>query len=306
MKKIVLLILVLTTITISVNAQEPIQQPKQSNKTSPKTSNGNKINTQPKAEHYETLSLSKDSLSRLKAVLVVGPSEDVTQKRIDEFKKIASYLRSLGIQVTEFYHPQAKWTDIINSTKGAHIFIYSGHGTNSGEQGKSGGVCLSDGTVSSESIFKEIKLHKNALVLFYQVCLAAGSSASDNADIGIKLAVQRVSDYSFPFVKLGIGGYYANNYDKSLNQFLIDFLNKKNIKQIYENEASSFCHIEITQTYIDDPKYLISVASNIHSGIATRTIYENGKKKVEKVPRFKEYNIAFVSIPGFTVLDFFK
>ena len=252
--------------------------------------------------------MSRDSLSRIKAVLVVGYCEDLTKQKIDEAKEIASYLQSLGVHVSEFYPPNDKWQHIVRASVDANIFLYSGHGTTMGEQGKVGGLCLSKEVfISSDSIYKELKLHKNALVLFQSVCYAAGSSASDNSDIGAKVALQRVSDYAHPFVKLGVAGYYANDYLNTSKQFLKEFLNKKNIEQIYVAATSSYCQIQLTKKYIYNTNFEVSVASpkNI-SGFATRTSYVNGKPKIEKIPVFKEYEVAYVGIPTFTVLDFFK
>jgi hypothetical protein len=251
--------------------------------------------------------LSPDSLSRLKAVLVVGPTEDATSESIERVKEIASYLRSSGVNVAEFYDPDASWKAIVQAAKGAHIFLYSGHGVNLGDKGKPGGFCLSKKeNISSGSIIKDLRLHKNALIIFYTVCMGAGSSAEDDKDIGIQVALQRVSEYARPFVELGAAGYYANNVSNTIVPFLKEFFNKKNIKQIYETSVPKSNHIETTRKYSYNQKLEISIASNNIKGTATRTTYTNGVKKVEQVPSVKSYEMAFVGIPGFRVLDFFK
>jgi hypothetical protein len=68
----------------------------------------------------------------------------------------------------------AKWKDIVKESEGAHIFIYAGHGSASV-------LCLTDVTSlgGSTIILAELKLHKNALVVFNHACESAGSSATD-------------------------------------------------------------------------------------------------------------------------------
>jgi hypothetical protein len=306
MKKALQLLCILTFFTSSVIAQSHIPKAKHPGATAPKSSIRSKYPAPP-AISSETVALSHDSLSHLKAVLVVGPIEELTGESIENMKQTASYLRSLGVKVVEVYDPDASWTNVVRAAQGAHIFLYSGHGTYLGEHERPGGFCLSnDAMISSNTIVKDLKLHKNALILFNSVCLGAGSSASDNSDIGVNKAIQRVSDYAQPFVKLGAAGYYANNYSNSMVPFLRAFFNKENIKQIYEETTSSLCHIETTQKYSYSPTFEVSVCSSTGSGFSTRTSYTNGVKKVEEVPMFKEYEIAFVGLPGFTVLDFFK
>ena len=292
-------------VTVSVNAQAYAQPAKRSSPS--KSAAGAKQRMQSSLETGETVALSRDSLSRIKAILVVGPVEESTSAFIEETEEIASYLRGLGVQVKVFYDPAAKWNDIVRESAGAHIFFYSGHGSKMGVQGKAGGLCLSDGgMVSSATIIRDLTLHKNALVLFAKVCMGAGSSAGDDSDIGVAEAVERVSNYALPFVRIGAAGYYANNYYHSMLPFLRGFFNKKNLKQVYSETASRYSHIETFEKFSYSPRLEVSVASCDHEGFSTRTTYTNGVKRVEQVPLFKNYDVAYVGIPGFTVLDFFR
>ena len=307
MKKKALVILSLAVITTIVGSRDLIAQARQKNKTTTKSSSGSNKQTKPSSVSLGNTTLSTDSLSRLKAVLVVGPIEDGTGEAIDRVKEIASYLRSSGINVTEFYDPDTKWTAISQAAKGAHIFLYSGHGLYRGDKGKPGGFCLSRGeNIPSSSIIKDLKLHKNALILFHTVCMGAGSSAEDNRDIGIQMAIQRVSDYVHPFIELGAAGYYANNGYNTIVPFLKEFFNKKNIKQIFESSVPKSNHIETTRKYSYNPKFEISIASSNPKGTTMLTTYTNGVKKVVQIPSVKLYDMAFVGIPSFCVLDFFK
>jgi hypothetical protein len=307
MRKIALVVFVLAAITTIIDRHDLIAQTKQKNKTTTKSLHGIDKQTKHPSVPTGNTTLSKDSLSRLKAVLVVGPIEDATGEAIDRVKAIAGYLRSSGVNVTEFYDPDAKWTAILQASKGAHIFLYSGHGLYRGDKGKPGGFCLSKGEdIPSSSIIKDLKLHKNALILFHTVCLGAGSSAEDDKDIGIQVAIQRVSDYARPFIELGAAGYYANNVSGTIVPFLKEFFNKNNIKQIYEATVPKSNHIETIRKYSYNPKFEISIASSNPKGTTILTTYTNGVKKVAQVPSVKSYEMAFVGIPSFCVLDFFK
>lgn len=239
-------------------------------------------------EHYKTESdivdlslISRDSLRKLKAIIIVGSVENLTGEFIVEQQKTAAYLRSVGVRVFEFYHPHAKWNDIVKESEGAHIFIYAGHGTASV-------LCLTDGIVYGSTIEKELKLHKNALVIFNHACESAGSSATDKGDIGKVEALRRVGDYAKPYVDLKAGAYFANNYYNCLPSFLNSFFQRTRMKDLYTQEATNYAKIEVVKKYNYDFQFEIGVSSNKDSkGIS-------------------DYNVAYVGKPNYTVNDLFK
>lgn len=249
---------------------------------------------------------SKDSLSKLKAVLVVGDVEGSTQSFIAEKKSIAEFLRSLGIQVFEFYSPQDKWENIVKASAGAHIFLYSGHGCITGNI--PAGFWLTEGNITSYEISQKLKLHKNALVIFNHVCFGAGSSASDESDIGIEEAAKRVAIYSHPFVDLGAGCYYANNYDGSINIFLKQFFNRAKMHDIYVTEGNRWSKVERMGKYSYNQNYEIgvSVTPADPSRKITQITTINGKETVKYLEDFNQYDVAYVGRPGYTVIDLFK
>lgn len=239
-------------------------------------------------EHYKTESnivdlslISRDSLRKLKAIIIVGSVENLTGEFTLEQQKTAAYLRSVGVRVFEFYHPHAKWNDILKESEGAHIFIYAGHGSASV-------LCLTDGIVYGSTIEKELKLHKNALVIFNHACESAGSSATDKGDIGKAEALRRVGDYAKPYVNLKAGAYFANNYYNCLPSFLNSFFQRTRMKDLYAQEANNYAKIEVVKKYNYDVQFEIGVSSNKDSkGIS-------------------DYNVAYVGKPNFTVNDLFK
>jgi len=241
----------------------------------------------------------------LKAILIVGPLEDITASSIDYMDEIGEFLQSKGVEVHRFYNTKADWDKIKAASKGANFFIYSGHGSTLGEGGKSGGLCLQS-MVSSKKIVEELQLHSNAMVIFKSVCRGAGSSADDSGDIGIKEATIRVSDYATPFFKTGASCYYANNLGDGCLTFLSEFFSGKTMKACFEISAKGWTKIELSKKYPLDNTKEISVASSDWGGTTTRTTYTNGVKKVEEIAASKQYDIAYVGDPDFTIQDVMK
>jgi hypothetical protein len=121
---------------------------------------------------------------KLEAVLIVGHIEDATTRAIEEMDKMAVLLKKNRVKVYTFYDSKADWESIKKVAAGCSFFIYSGHGGSMGLEGKTGGLCIKS-TISTATMLKELRLQKNALVLFQSVCRGAGSSAGDDGDIGI-------------------------------------------------------------------------------------------------------------------------
>lgn len=241
---------------------------------------------------------------KLKAVIVLGPVD----KEFDDNKKedrlrVAAFLRSKGVKVYEFYPPNDNWEKIKLACKGAHIFIYSGHGSVEGINYPSGGLCLTKDIYSAREIVDNLKFHKNALVIFNSACNSAGASAWDNGGITKKEAMKRIEEYALPFYKLKAGAYYANNYDQSVLPFLEEFFLKEKAIDIYKRQASMWQHVDPFSKYSYDKSYYASVAGNM---AASNNKSTKNKSKAATKEVNKEYNAAFVGRPNFTVLDFFK
>jgi hypothetical protein len=250
-------------------------------------------------------SLTKVDLdSPLEAILIVGNTEESTGLSIKKMNQVALIFENQGIKVTKFYNRNTNWEAIKTAAKTASFFVYSGHGSTMGVNGKTGGLCLNK-MISTEQILKELQLKKNAIVLFKSVCGGAGSSAVDSKDIGIEEATTRVTDYAQPFFTIGAACYYADNYDNGIDLFLKEFLSGKSVGECYEittKEAMVF-H-EIANPFILDANKQIAISSDKQEGTTTQYIFENGKTTCKKIPSFKNYDIAFVGNPNFSIIDF--
>ncbi|MBN1950674.1 MAG: hypothetical protein JW801_05695 [Bacteroidales bacterium] len=239
-------------------------------------------------------------LKSLSAVMLVGPQEDGTAQAIEGMDKIADFLEEKGLTVYKFYDQDTDWEAIKNAAKNASFLIYSGHGSRMGENGAVGGLILSH-SHSSKKIKEELRMKKNAVVLFKSVCNGAGSSADDDGDIGIAEAVRRVSDYSLPFFSTGAACYYANNLGNGCLDFLEYFFEGKDLETCFEETSKTWAKIEYSKTYKSDGNKKLGIASTDWGGTVTRTTYTNGEKVVEEIPSSKDYDIAFVGDPEFTI-----
>ena len=238
----------------------------------------------------------------LKAILIVGHQEDGTANAIKYMDKIADIFLENKVSVHKFYDYKANWDEIIEKAKECSFFVYSGHGSNMGENGNVGGICINS-MISSSELIDQLRLKEDALVIFKSVCNGAGSSAGDDNDIGITEAKKRVSYYAYPFFEIGASAYYANNFGDGVYNFLTDFLSGVTLKQSYLNSTKKWTNVEFEEVFSRDTSKFFSIASTPGGGTGTRTSYTNGVKKVEQVEVIKGYSISYVGKPGFSILD---
>ena len=243
--------------------------------------------------------ISYSQADQLRAVIIVGDHQDGTMNAIEYMESIHTFFKSKNVIVKTFYHPKTSWKDIVKASKDASFFVYSGHGM-SWPDGKYGGLDLNE-AISSEDIVNDLKLRSNAIIIFKSVCGGAGSSANDDGDIGIKKAIERVSDYSKPFLNIGASAYYADNFGKGCLSFLNNFFEGKTIKECFGNSIGWLAKFEIEKNYKFDKRKSIGLASSNWGGTVTKTSYINGVKSVREVPATKNYNIAYVANPSYSI-----
>lgn len=247
---------------------------------------------------------AKDNLNApLEAVLVVGNTEESTKSAMSQMDTLANIFIKNGVKVTKFYDKNTDWEAIKAASKTASFFVYAGHGSTLGLNGATGGLCLNE-FIYTKQIIEEFQLKKNALVLFKSVCGGAGSSASDLKDIGIKEAAQRVTDYAQPFFSVGASCYYADNFGGGVDLFLSEFFKGNSIADCYKATTGyGIVNSEYNKPFTFDTKKQIYVSGHISSGISTVTSYVNGRKTVKKILPFKEYDIALVGNPNYSLKD---
>lgn len=232
----------------------------------------------------------------LKAVLVVGiglDSDDTAMFTLS-MNKIALFLNEKGIEVHRFYSSASDWKKINIAAKDAHFFIYAGHGS------KDCSLYIEHG--GSNQNIMELPLAQNAVVGFLHVCYGAGSSASDVKVLSINEARNRVNSYADSFLKAGAGCYFANNFVDGMLGFLRIFFAGENVKSCFEKVVSNFnADVEIIKPYTPSSSLQTGLASSNFGGTITMTTYKNGVKKRKTIPSFKNFDIAFVSDPDFSI-----
>ena len=253
---------------------------------------------------FSLLLISYSQADQLIAIIIVGDQQDGTMNAIEDMENIHTFFKSKNVIVKTFYHPKTSWKDIVKASKDASFFVYSGHGM-SWPNGKYGGLDLNE-AISSEDIVNDLKLISNAIVIFKSVCGGAGSSASDDGDIGIKKAIERVSDYSKPFLNIGASAYYADNFGNGCLSFLNNFFEGKTIKECFDNSIGWSAKLEVDQNYRYDRSKSIGVASTDWGGTVRKTSYINGVKSVREVPATKDYDIAYVASPLYSLSNLIK
>ena len=171
--------------------------------------------------------------------------QDLFIKIIETFKagkykeenKFAQWAMRIGHNLCVDHFRKIKSKPVIRTSEGANILVYAGHG----------GVavfCVTGQIVEGDVIQRDLKLHKNAIVIFNHACESAGTSLLDTKDIGQIEALRRVGDYAKPFIASNVSVYYANNYSDCLIPFFTSLFERKPIKEIHNKQATEWNKIE--------------------------------------------------------------
>jgi len=148
----------------------------------------------------------------------------------------AALMESYGMEVIRLYHPDATWENIRDNLSGASIVIYSGHGFgyDPGDPnylttgGGNNGFCITDpnnlsgATLATQNmLIAYSQLARDAVVIMAGACYSAGSAGWDVGVVPEEVARRRVNDYSYTFLTIGAGAYFAGGSpDYYLEQIL--------------------------------------------------------------------------------------
>ncbi len=178
-------------------------------------------------------------LPPLTAVLVVGPLDEDGSRTSQEkanMDAVADEFEAHGVTVHRFYTPNNDWEQIKTAARGAHFFLYRGHGVYRPPMPYPdvGGFALHDSFILPDTIRSDLELAPGAIVMLYG-CFTAGTSTLDEGGISSQEARRRVSQYSAPFVDVGAAGYYANWYDDAFQQLVRYLFRGMTLGQAYES-----------------------------------------------------------------------
>lgn len=162
--------------------------------------------------------------SQKKVVIVVGPVGSNTASFKRTADEAASAARAQGAQVIKVYSPYATWSKVKSAARGAHVFIYAGHGNGWPSpyspfqtRTKNGvGVNSAAGRGNSNHkyygerfVASELGLAKNAVVILLRLCYASGNSEPGRANPTKSVAKQRVDNYGAGFLRGGASAVFS-------------------------------------------------------------------------------------------------
>ena len=168
-----------------------------------------------------------------KAVLVTGARAEGFENKMDVFEP---KLTALGISVKRFYscneeapfHKGTGWSVIAPAIKDADIFVYWGHGVESGKIVVDQDISFDvddprrGGFIGSEILGQDKVFKSNALVLLRNACHSAGDSISDPIEgISEETAKARIERFSDAFLRYGGAKVYmASDSTYNFERFL--------------------------------------------------------------------------------------
>jgi hypothetical protein len=161
-----------------------------------------------------------------KVAIVVGPVGSLTGYYIGLANKAAAEAEKYTPNVVKVYSPDATWPAVMQALQGASIVVYLGHGngwpspyrdslTPSTQNGF--GLNPNNGATThqyfgEDKIGRQIRLAKDAVVVFSHLCYASGNSEPGLPEGSLDAGQQRVDNYAAGFVKAGAAAVIAEAY----------------------------------------------------------------------------------------------
>ena len=228
------------------------------------------------------------NLPPLKAVLMVGPIDgdngSWTSREKQSMDLAAAELEVHGVDVYKFYTPDNDWEQIKAAAEGAHFLFYRGHGVywTPMPDPNVGGFYLKGKFVSPEDIRNDLHLAPNAIVMLYG-CFTAGSSSVDDDAISSQEAQRRVSQYSDPFLEIGVAGYFADWYGDAFQKFVRYLFQGMAAGQAYEAYADfngatveRYVHPDFPRAvmWLDKDNWGYTKYNNAFVGLSDRTLVD--------------------------------
>ena len=165
-------------------------------------------------------SFAEAGSAKPRAVIIVGPSHGSTAEYLSEGQVFANQAIAAGMEVTTVFHPHATWARVVSETKGVNLLVYFGHGNGwpspyapFQELTKNGfGLDLTAGGSSSavkywggRPIRKSLRLARDAVVVLYRACYAAGNGEMSQVYPSPIVAIQRVDNFAAAFLRPKVG-----------------------------------------------------------------------------------------------------
>jgi flagellar hook assembly protein FlgD len=160
-----------------------------------------------------------------RAVVVVGPVGNQTDKWLEQGRAVARAAERNGMSVTRIFHPKATWKRVVNAAQGAHLFVYLGHGNGwpspygPFQEDTKNGLGLNP-TLNETNAHKvryfganrireSIRFAPSAIVILNKLCYAAGNGEDHHPIPTRSVARQRVDNFASGFLAVGARAVFA-------------------------------------------------------------------------------------------------
>jgi len=188
----------------------------------------------------------------LKAVIIVGPTHDLTASNLQSGETLALLAESYGMDVRRVFHPKATWANVLANIQGANLVAYLGHGNGwpspygpFQEKTKNGfGLNPYEGAgkntveyYGANKIRNNVVLAPKAIVLLNHLCYSAGNGEGDDIPTW-SIAHQRVDNFAAGFLYVGakaVFAYRSGSVATVINQL---FTTDKTIEGIFKTTES--------------------------------------------------------------------
>jgi flagellar hook assembly protein FlgD len=186
--------------------------------------------------------------TRLKAVIVVGPTHSQTASYLSRGEGIAQVAESYGMDVRRVFHPNATWSRVVTEAQGASILVYLGHGNGwpspyapfqtdtkdgFGLNPVAGGSANTVKYYGEGPIAANIRLAPNAVVLLNHLCYASGNSEPGQPAPTESVARQRVDNFAAGFLRAGARAVFAYGHQDVSSVIRDLFTTHKTMDQIF-------------------------------------------------------------------------
>ncbi|HUG47444.1 MAG TPA: fibronectin type III domain-containing protein [Candidatus Limnocylindria bacterium] len=189
---------------------------------------------------------------RLKAVVIVGPTGNLTSQNLTNGEKMARAAEAQGMEVHRVFHPKATWENVLAKIQGANLVVYMGHGNGwpspygpFQERTKNGfGLNPFEGSraadhkyYGADPIRERIQLADNAVVILVHLCYSSGNSEPGMAIPREDIARQRVDNYAAAFLAVGARAVFSSSYYQRLDVIGALHTTDKSMDELFSTPA---------------------------------------------------------------------
>lgn len=150
-----------------------------------------------------------------RAVVIVGPSNASTPEFLAEGRLFAKQAERAGMKVKRIFHPRATWARVRPALQGANLVVYFGHGNGwpspyaPFQEVTKNGFALNgyEGAPRGEHVYyggdvirKKVRLAKDAVVILYRACYAAGNGEEWHPIPSQSVAFRRADNFAAAFL----------------------------------------------------------------------------------------------------------